>query len=189
MSKYSSILFGAEKHHQIGPFRLPVYNDLVPGESRRIEEVSRKFNTASYKSLQLAKRVAHERGITMKEAVDLLSRANESENEDIVMNYVTELEEIEQAQTSPTAQRISLVTVLLKFRAEIQLPGEDTWTQIRDWAEEDTENVPPAILEELFQFLTWERDGWPEEGKPEETPESEPPRKPLKSAQPSSTKS
>lgn len=189
MSKYSSILFGAEKHHQIGPFRLPVYNDLVPGESKRIEEVSRKFNTANYKSLQLAKRIAQERGVTMKEAVDLMGRANDPENEDLVMNYVTELEEIERAQVSPTAQRISLVTVLLKFRAEIQFPGSDEWTQVQDWTEEDSEHIPPAILEELFQFLTWERDGWPQEGKPSETPENAPPRRALRNAQQSSARS
>ncbi len=186
MSKYASILFGAERYHHVGPFRLPVYNDLVPGESKRIEEVSRKFTAASYKSLQLARRIARDKDITMREAVDLLSRANEPANEDLVMTYVSELEEIEQAQLSPTAQRIAFVTVLLKFRGEIQLPGADEWTPVDDWSDEDTEHMPPAVLAQLFEFLTWERDGWPEAGKPP-SPENEPPRKPLKSAQPSST--
>lgn len=184
MSKYASILFGADQYHHIGPFRLPVYNDLVPGESRRIEEVSRKFTAASYKSLQLAKRIARDKNISMKEAVELLSRANEPENEDLVMNYVSELEEIEQAQMSPTAQRISFVTVLLKFRAEIKLPDSSDWKQVPDWSDEDTEHIPPQLLNQLFEFLTWERDGWPEEGKGL-SPESEPPKKPLKSAEPS----
>lgn len=188
MSKYASILFGAEQYHHIGPFRLPVYNDLVPGESRRIEEVSRKFTAASYKSLQLAKRIARDRGISMKEAVELLGRANDPENEELVMTYVAELEEIEQAQMSPTAQRISFVTVLLKFRAEIKLPESDEWKAVPDWSDEDTEHIPPAILNQLFDFLTWERDGWPEAGK-QPSPESEPPRKPSKSAEPSSTAS
>jgi hypothetical protein len=186
MSKYASILFGAEQHHNIGPFRLPVYHDLVPGESRRIEEVSRKFTAASYKSLQLAKRIAHDRGITMKEAVNLLGRANEPENEDLVMNYVSELEEIEQCQLSPTAQRIAFVTVLLKFRAEIKSPEDDEWRHVSDWSDEDTEHMPPALLDELFQFLTWERDGWPEAGK-SPSPASKPPRKSSKNAEPSST--
>lgn len=187
MSKYATILFGADKYHEIGPFRLPVYNDLVPGESRRIEEISRKFTAASYKSLQLAKRIARDRNITMKEAVELLSRANDPENEDIVMNYVSELEEIESSQMSPTAQRIAFITVLLRFRAEIKLPESDDWTPVKDWSDEDTEHIPPALLEELFQFLTWERDGWPEEGKPQSTPESEPPRRHSRNVQPSST--
>lgn len=187
MSKYASILFGAEKYHHIGPFRLPVYNDLVPGESKRIEEISRKFTAASYKSLQLAKRIARDRGITMKEAVEVLSRANDPENEELVMNYVNELEEIENAQMSPTAQRIAFITVLLRFRGEIKLPDSDEWSQIKDWTDEDTEHMPPAILGELFDFLTWERDGWPEEGKSQQPPESAPPRRISKNAQPSST--
>lgn len=177
MSKYASILFGAESYYEIGPFRLPIYHDLVPGESKRIEDISRKFNTASYKSLKLAKRLADDRNISMKQAVDLLSRANDPENEDIVMNYVTELEEIERAQLSPTAQRIAFITVLLKFRAEVKLPNSDDWTSVKDWTDEDTEHIPPTILNQLFEFLTWERDGWPSEGKPPHETENPHPRR------------
>ena len=187
MSKYASILFGAEKYHEIGPFRLPVYNDLVPGESKLIEEVSRRFTASTYKSIQLAKRIARDRGISVKEAVELLSRANDPENEDLVMDYVADLEEIQSSQIGAVAQKIAFVTVLLQFRGEAKLPGESDWTQLADWKESDTEHVPPAILEELFQFLTWERDGWPAEGNAPEPQTSAPPRKSQRNAVPSLT--
>lgn len=187
MSKYASLLFGADEYHSIGPFRLPIYRDLVPGEARRLEEIGRKTNVSTYKSLQLAKRIAKDKNITVKEAVELLGKADEPEHQDLVMDYVAELEEIEQSQVSPTAQRIAFVTVLLQFRAEIA--KDDTWTPVPDWSEEDTEHMPSSMLNALFDFLTWERDGWPEdkaaEGK-EQPPESEPPRKPSPNAQPAS---
>lgn len=161
MAKYASLLFSPEQYHQIGPFRLPVYHDLVPGEAKLIEEVSRRFTTTSYKSIQLARRVAQDKGISLREAVDLLGRANEPENEDLVFNYATELEELQSTSVGAVAQKIAFVTVLLQYRGEVQLPNTEGWTQVKDWTEADTEATPTPVLDQLFEFLTWERDGWP----------------------------
>lgn len=161
MAKYASLLFSPEEYHQIGPFRLPVYHDLVPGEAKLIEEVGRRFTTSSYKSIQLARRVAKDRNISLREAVELLGRANEAENEDIVFNYASELEDLQSSSVGAVSQKIAFVTVLLKFRGEIQLPNTTEWVQVKDWSEADTEATPTPLLDELFQFLTWERDGWP----------------------------
>jgi hypothetical protein len=180
MSKYTSLLFGPDTYHHIGPFRLPVYKDLVPGEAKKLEAVSRQFTAATYKSIELAKRVAKDRDITVKEAIELLSNANDPSNEGLVMEYVAELEELENFQMGAMAQKIAFVTVLVQFRASAEIDG--AWQPLSDWTEEDTEHMPPQYLNALFDFLTWERDGWPTEGKTQDQSESEPPRKPSKSA-------
>ena len=41
MSKYS-ILFEGDDFREIGPFRFPIFEDLTPGESRRMEELSKQ---------------------------------------------------------------------------------------------------------------------------------------------------
>ena len=53
MSKYS-ILFEAERFHEIGPFRFPVYEDLTPGEAKRIEAMNKLQSKSTYKSMRLA---------------------------------------------------------------------------------------------------------------------------------------
>ena len=55
----------------------------------------------------------------------------------------------------------------MQYRAEAQLNGKKKWEKLSDWTMEDTESIPSAILEEIFQLILWERDGWPEPGKDE----------------------
>lgn len=160
MSNYSSLLFGTDKHHRIGPFRLPIYNYLVPGEAKGLELATKRFARTQLLSLQLVSRLAKDKSITTTEAEEILKNASDPENKDIVYQYAEELAALQEAEASPTAERIAYATVLLRYRAEIEKDG--IWKSIADWTEEDTERVPPAILNELFTFLTWERDGWPE---------------------------
>ena len=65
MSKYASLLFSPETYHEIGPFRFPVYKDLVPGEAKAMEELSRKQSRATFKSIQLAKKIGKDKGLSL----------------------------------------------------------------------------------------------------------------------------
>jgi hypothetical protein len=55
----------------------------------------------------------------------------------------------------------------MKYRAEAQLNGKRKWEKLSDWTQEDTESMPTSVMNEIFQLILWERDGWPKEGNVE----------------------
>ncbi len=177
MSKYASLLFSPEKYHEIGPFRFPVYNDLVPGESRGIEALSRKQSRSTFASIKLAQRIAKDKGISTKDAVELLSNTTE-ENQDLLYDYAGELEELQRNSVGAVEQQIAFVTLFMQYRAEVKLPKSKDWERVEDWTESDTEAMPTRLMEDVFRLIGWERDGWPEpQGKPDEELEFSPPPK------------
>lgn len=169
MSKYASLLFAPEEYHQIGPFRFPIYHDLVPGESKGIEAISRKQSRSTFASIKLAQRIAKDKGITTKEAIELLGN-NDENNQDMLYDYAAELEELQRSSVGAVETQIAFVTLFMKYRAEVKLPKTKDWQRLDDWSETDTEAMPNKILEDVFRLIGWERDGWPSpeaEGKPE----------------------
>lgn len=164
MSKYASLLFSPEEYHEIGPFRFPIYHDLVPGESKKIEEITRRQSKSTFRSIKLAQRIARDKGISTKEAVALLSDANSKDNEDLLYDYADELEDLQTSGVGAVEQQVEFVTLFMRYRAEVKLPGSETWQAVSDWSEEDTDKMPSKLLEDVFTFILWERDGWPKDG-------------------------
>ena len=179
-SKYASLLFAPEEYHEIGPFRFPVYHDLVPGEAKGMEDLARKQSRSTFSSIKLAQRIAQDKGITTKEAVELLSTTHD-ENQDLLYDYASELEELQRGSVGAVEQQIAYVTLFMQYRGEVKLPRSKEWKRTDDWTEADTEAIPTKVMEEVFRLIGWERDGWPEpEGKPqdsEDEPEFSPPPK------------
>lgn len=180
-AKYASLLFAPEEYHEIGPFRFPVYKDLVPGEARGIEEITRKQSKSTFRSIKLAQRIAKDKGITTKEAVELLSKTGESGSEDLLYDYAADLEELQRDSVGAVEQQVAFVTLFMKYRAEAKLEGTKDWTKLEDWSQEDTESMPSRLMQDVFSLILWERDGWPtpSEGndQPEDDVEFSPPRK------------
>lgn len=144
----------------IGPFRFPIYHDLVPGEAKGIEAVSRKQSKSTFRSIKLAQRISKDKGISTKEAIELLSDISE-ENQDLIYDYASELEEMQRDSAGAVEQQVALVTLFMRYRGEAKLPKAKDWQKLDDWTEEDTEAIPTRLMEEIFKLLTWERDGWP----------------------------
>lgn len=179
MSKYATLLFAPEKYHEIGPFRFPVYHDLVPGEAKGIEVISRKQSRSTFASIKLAQRIAQDKGISTKDAINLLGNTTE-DNQELLYDYAPELEELQKDSVGAIEQQIAFVTLFMQYRAEVKLPKSKEWQRTEDWTEADTEAMPSKTLEAIFRLIGWERDGWPEPdeaGKPEavEEPEFSPP--------------
>jgi hypothetical protein len=144
-----------------------VYRDLVPGEAKGIEEIGRKQSKSTFRSLKLAKRIAHDKKITTKEAIDLLGSSDE-ENQELLYDYASELEELQRDSVGAVEQQISFVTLFMQYRGEAKLPGSSgtrtkDWQKLSDWTEADTEAIPRRLMEKVFEMVTWERDGWPSE--------------------------
>ena len=166
MSKYSKIFFGKKEYYDIEPFRFPVYKDLVAGEIEGIEEVARKQAKNTYALLKIAKDVAVKKDIPVQDALDALSDVNS--NQELLYDYVDELAEIQTQGQSMSEQKIQTVSLFMKYRAELK--EKSKWVQVPDWEEEDTREMPSRLLDEIYEFVDWERNGWPvegEEGEPE----------------------
>lgn len=174
MSKYS-ILFEADRFHEIGPFRFPVYEDLTPGEAKGAEQINKKQSKSTYKSMRLAQKVAQDRKISLKEALTLLGNLAAEENQDLFFKFAEEVEALSEDSLTVTEQKIAFVTLFLKYRGETKLPPSSSWTKTKDWTETDTESMPSKLLDGVFDLFMWERDGWPVEGN--EVPEEATPPK------------
>lgn len=161
MSKYASLLFGPKKYYLIGPFRFPVYHDLVPGEAKGIETINRRQSKSTFTSIKLAQRIAADKGITTKEAIELLSNASE-DNQELLYDYADELETLQKSTIGVIEQQIEFVSLFMCYRAETKLPRAKEWQRLADWTADDTEQMPTKMMEEIFQFILWERDSWPE---------------------------
>lgn len=176
MSKYASLLFPVDTYHEVGPFRFPIYKDLVPGEARKIEAIARKQSKSTFTSIKLAQRIARDHNITTKEAIDLISSKSDDGN-DILYNYADELQELQQNTVGAVEQQIEFVTLFMQYRGEVKLPESDSWSKIADWTMEDTEAMPQKLMEEVFRVILWERDGWPEDAEGNAEPSPETPKK------------
>tara|TARA_R100001509_G_scaffold165775_1_gene150027 strand:+ start:12347 stop:12853 length:507 start_codon:yes stop_codon:yes gene_type:complete len=164
MSKYSKIFFGKKEYYDIEPFRFPVYKDLVAGEIEGIEEVARKQAKNTYALLKIAKDVAVKQDIPVQDALDALSDVNS--NQELLYDYVEELAEIQTQGQSVSEQKIQTVSLFMRYRAELK--DKSKWVQVPDWEEADTREMPSRLLDEIYEFVDWERNGWPVEGEEEE---------------------
>lgn len=175
MSKYASLLFAPEEYYEIGPFRFPIYHDLVPGEARGLERLSKKESRHTFNSIKLAQKIAKDKGVTTKEAVELLSEVS-GDNQDIFYEYAAELEELQAASVGVVDAKIDKATLLLQFRGEVKTNKSKDWQKVEDWTEADTEKIPGKLLDKIVEFMEWERDEWPSPEGNEATQEFSPPR-------------
>jgi len=165
MSKYSALFFQEKEYHEIGPFRFPIYEDLVAGEAEGVENLARKQAQNTYTLLKIAKAVSKKKKISVKAALEMLSADVDGDNE-VLYEYAEELADVQRDSATVAEQQIEMATLFIRYRGEIQDPeGKLGWITLPDWTREDTAVVPNKILNEIFEFVNWERNGWPEEGK------------------------
>jgi|TARA_B100001564_G_C20634527_1_gene669017 hypothetical protein len=164
MSKYSKIFFGQKKYHDIQPFRFPIYNDLVAGEIEGIEALARKQASNTYALLKIAKDVAQKQDIPVQDALDALSDVDS--NQELLFEYVDELALIQTQGQSVSEMKIETVTLFMRYRAELK--ERNKWVQVPDWEMDDTREMPRRLLDDIYDFVDWERNGWPEDDDSEE---------------------
>lgn len=161
MSKYSKLFFQEKEYYEILPFRFPIYEDLVAGEAEGVESIARKQAQNTYTLLKIAKAVSKKKKISVKAALEMLSESD-SDNE-VLYEYAEELADIQKESATVAEQQIEMTTLFLHFRGEIKEGNE--WKTVPDWTREDTLAIPSKLLNDIFEFINWERNGWPEEGK------------------------
>jgi hypothetical protein len=172
MSKYS-ILFEADEYHEIGAFRFPVYHDFTPGETKRFDKLNKEHASSTYRSMQLAQKIAKDHKIKASEALQILSNISADENQDYLFEYAEDVQALSDGVLSAEEQRANFVTLFMQMRGQAQMP-ESGWTPTTDWTDEDTDAMPGALIRQIYEFIMWERNGWPSEGKEPESSSTPP---------------
>ena len=81
----------------------------------------------------------------------------------MIYDYAEELSEVQKAGATVAEQQIEMATLFLRHRGELQ--DGSNWVTLPDWTREDTLSIPSKVMNQIFEFVNWERNGWPEEGK------------------------
>ena len=160
MSKYSKLFFQEKEYYEILPFRFPIYEDLVAGEAEGVGSIARKQAQNTHTLLKIAKAVSKKK----RSLLGCIGDAVESDSDnEVLYEYAEELAEIQKESATVAEQQIEMTTLFLRFRGEIK--QGDKWETVADWSREDTLTIPSKLLNDIFEFINWERNGWPEEGK------------------------
>lgn len=170
MSKYAKRFFAPQEYHTIEPFRFPIYKELVGGEAEFLEEMNRREAKQTYKMLRLAQRISQDHGITVQEALEVLSNPN-TDKQDLLYRYLEEVNEINAALSNPRATTNEIVTMFMQLRAEAPTQSGAGWEQLADWTLADTHAMPSTLVDRVFELLRWERDGWPTDNPQGNEPE------------------
>jgi hypothetical protein len=163
---YASVLFPPVRQAEIGPFRFPIYEALLPGENRAFHALNMKQTQGSYKSIKLAQKIAKDLKISTKEALDKLSAGQDPANEELLYNYVEELSEMQSHQISDAEKEEGYVFIFIQQRGEFTLPGKPEPISGSKWTLEDMKRTPSTLISAVYKLILCERDGWP-------TPEGE----------------
>lgn len=166
MSKYSSFfLLGNAKYEKLGEkLRLRKYGSWLAEEAWTREEASQKQAQFTLKAVDLARKIAIEKGISEDEAFKALS-SNLAGNDEFFGQYASEVSSLMQALPSGREQFEKLVTIFFQNRGEV-LVGKK-WEPVSEWSEEDTRMLPKSILNKIEAFMVTEERGEGEDSEVE----------------------
>lgn len=155
-NKYAGLLFNVEEYIEIAPFRFPVYNDITPGEARKIRELQKTNTDIMEKTFKLAKRISEEEGIEPEEAYELLGRLSNDDktSKRIIFKYMDEVNRINNSQGAEVDELAAYCTVIIQMRGEVLINGE--WVKTDDWTQAQTDNVPTQTLKAIQNYMLTE---------------------------------
>lgn len=157
MSRYSFLLASEEpKYFELtSSIRLKKYGGWLVAESIEQEEISRQQSQSTIKAVQLAKKIAANKNITLDEAFDLLQSGSGSESE-VLSEYTEEALSVMSSGSSAEQSNAKLITTFIRCRGE-GLVGEK-WQPLSDWSIEDTKGMPRPLVTKMVEFISQEQD-------------------------------
>lgn len=166
MSKYSSFfLLSSAEYQKLGErLRLRKYGSWLAEEAWMREDQSQKRALFTLKAIDLARKIAKDKGIEDAEAFEMLQGSGMVDSE-LMGGYTAEATALMESMPSSRSQLEQLVTIFFKNRGEV-LQGKK-WEATTDWTDEDTKMLPKDILDQVEEFMVAEESGLIEETKDE----------------------
>jgi hypothetical protein len=157
MSKYSFLLQGKEPgYFSLNEgLRLRKHGGWLVAESIEQEEISRAQSQATIRAVQLAKRIAKVKEITLDEAFNLLQGGTGINEMELLGDFTEETLSMLNSSGSAEMSNAKLVTAFVRCRGEGLIDGE--WAPLSDWSIEDTKNMDRSLINKALEFITEEQ--------------------------------
>ena len=158
MSKYSFLVqTKTEGYFELLPdIRLKRYGSWLVAESIEQEEISKLQSQATIRAVQLAKRIATARNISIDEAFSLLQSGEVISEADLLSEFTEETLGMITSGSSVEATNARMVTAFIRSRGQGLIDGE--WQDISDWDMEDTKTLPRKAIAKVVEFIAEEQN-------------------------------
>lgn len=172
MSKYSSffLLSSAEYEKLTDKLRVRKYGSWLAEEAWIREDQSQKRALFTLKAIDLAKKIAKEKGVTDEEAFELL-QSTQLNDRDVMGDFSMEAAGLMASMPSAREQQEQLVTAFMRNRGEVLIGKK--WEPADEWTEEDTRKLPQMLLEQIEQFMNEEDGAAPSSSEGDDEEDSE----------------
>ena len=163
MSKYSFLLQTeeAEYFELLPTLRLRKHGSWLVAETIEQEEISRAQSQATIRAVQLAKRVAADKGISLEAAFEALQGGAELTEMELLSEYTEDTLEMLTGGTSAETGNAKLVTAFVRTRGQGLIDGE--WAAIPDWTFDDTKQMDKNTITKAIEFIVSEQSQEEEE--------------------------
>jgi len=157
MSKYSFLVNTEEPSYFLlnAMLRLQRHGGWLVGEAIEQEEISRIQSQATIRAVQLARRVAVAKGITLDEAFALLQQGTALDELEGLSDFTEETLNILASGNGAESGNARLVTAFIRSRGEGMIDG--TWKKMEDWSAEDTKFLTREIMSKALEFIAEEQ--------------------------------
>jgi hypothetical protein len=159
MSKYSFLLqTKAEDYFELLPeIRMKKYGGWLVAEAIEQEEISKLQSQATIRAVQLAKRIASAKDISLDEAFGLLQGGGGSITEaELLSEYTEETLSMITSGSSVESTNARMVTAFIRSRGQGLIDGE--WQDLADWELDDTKNLPRKAIAKVVEFIAEEQN-------------------------------
>ena len=166
MSKYSFLLQSEEpEYFELLPtLRLKKHGGWLVAESIEQEEISRNQSQATVRAVQLAKRIAKDKDISLEEAFNALQGAGGLSEMDLLSDYTEDALSMLTGGNSAEAGNAKLVTTFIRTRGEGLI--DDEWKPVEDWSLEDTKGMGRQLVAKVLEFVMEEQQAEAGETEP-----------------------
>lgn len=157
MSKYSFLVNTEEPSYFLlnAMLRLQKHGGWLVGEAIEQEEISRLQSQATIRAVQLARRVAIAKGITLDEAFVLLQQGTALDELESLSDFTEETLSILASGNGAESGNARLVTAFIRSRGEGMIDGN--WKKMEDWSAEDTKFLTREIMSKALEFIAEEQ--------------------------------
>lgn len=158
MSKYSFLLSSKEpEYFELSErLRLRKHGGWLVAEAIEQEEISKQQSQATIKAVQLAKKIASQKNISLDEAFAVLQGAGEISEIELLSDFTEETMAMISSGSSVESNNAKLVTAFMRCRGEGLIDQE--WIRLADWTQEDTVGMSRDELAAVLEFVVLEQD-------------------------------
>jgi len=158
MSKYSFLLETKTKDYfeLLPELRLKKYGGWLVAEAIEQEEIGKLQSQATIRAVQLAKRIASNKGIPLDEAFALLQGGGSITETELLADFTEETLAMINSGTSVEATNARMATAFIRSRGQGLI--DETWEDLTDWEVEDTKALPRRIIAKVVEFISAEQE-------------------------------